>query len=88
MSLIIKSIVYLAAFGGAGYVLMQLTEPSAEKKKLIAQSGYRDPAVNEERRKKALFLQKLQEATSDKPVYLKSQQSSEAPKQPSKREIN
>lgn len=96
---IIKSCVYLGLFGTLGYVLMKISEPSEEKKRAIAKTGYKDPSSNESKLQKALFLEKLKEATTNTPIYLKKSPSSsaaaaatpaekEAPKQPSKREIN
>ena len=85
----IKSVVYLGVFGSLGYVLMSLVEPSEEKKKQIRETGYADPSVNEARSKKAQFLEKLKEATTDTPIYLKKKEpAAETPRQPSKREIN
>lgn len=87
---VVKSCVYLGAFGFVGYVLMKVTEPSDEKKKLISSTGYRDPSSDESKTQKALFLKKLQEATTDTPIYLKKpvKNQPEAPQQPTKREIN
>lgn len=89
----IKSLAYLGIFGTVGYVLMKIAEPSEEKKKKIA--GYNDPSSNEARTQKALFLKRIQEATTDTPIYLKrtsprspAVSEPEAPQQPSKREIN
>lgn len=91
----IKSCVYLGIFGSLGYVLMKISEPSEEKKQAIAKTGYKDPSTNEAKTKKALFLEKIKEATTDTPIYLKKSPSArpapteqEAPKQPTKREIN
>ena len=69
---------------------MLVAEPSEEKKKTISQTGYNDPSSNEVKTKKALFLEKLKDATTDTPIYLKKKSAgeAEAPKQPSKREIN
>lgn len=67
----IKSIVWLIGFGGTGYVLMELTKPNAAKIAEIRRSSDRQ-AFNEKDKQKALFMQKLQEATQSKPVYLKS----------------
>jgi hypothetical protein len=69
---------------------MEVAEPSEEKKKRIAGTGYSD---DDSKSKKALFLKKLQEASTDTPIYLKKspQQSPQAPEtsnKPSKREIN
>lgn len=91
----IKSCVYLGIFGTLGYVLMKFSEPSEEKKRKIAQTGYSDPSSNEKKTQKALFLEKIKQATTDTPIYLKKATPStpvvpekEAPKQPTKREIN
>lgn len=87
---LIKSCGYLGAFGFVGYVLMKVTEPSEEKKRVIARTGYKDPSSEEARTQKALFLKKLQEATTDTPIYLKKpvKEQPGAPQQPTKREIN
>lgn len=92
---IIKSCVYLGLLGTVGFVLMKISEPSEEKKRAIAKTGYSDPSSNELKSQKVLFLEKLKEATIDTPIYLKKSSSAaatpadkEAPKQPSKREIN
>lgn len=95
MAVYFKSAVYLGIFGTAGYFLMVFAEPSEEKKRQIARTGYSDPSSNEIKTKKAQFLEKLKEASTDTPIYLKkstprgsSAIESETPKQPSKREIN
>lgn len=67
----IKSIVWLVGFGGLGYVLMELTNPSEAKIAQIRNSSERQ-LLNEKEKQKQLFMQKLQEATHSKPVYLKS----------------
>lgn len=84
---ILKSALYLGAFGFVGYVLMIAAEPSEETKRKIAQTGYKDPLSNEVKTQKALFLEKLKEATTDTPIYLKKKEDLQ-PKQPTKREIN
>lgn len=86
----VKSGVYLGVFGFIGYTLMKISEPSEEKKKAIASTGYKDPSSNEAKTQKALFLKKLQEATTDTPIYLKKpvKGQPEQPQQPTKREIN
>ena len=94
----IKSFLYLGAFGSVGYTLMIFTEPTAEKKLIIAHTGYKDPSSNEVKTQKALFLKKIQEATTDTPIYLRksslaqkkkaAEKEEEASKQPTKREIN
>lgn len=89
---VIKSCVYLGVFGSLGYVLMRMSEPSEEKRKQIKNSGFKDLSSEEIKTQKALFLQKLKEASSDTPIYLKKPGSAskpeEDPKQPTKREIN
>lgn len=85
---VIKSVVYLGFFGSLGYVLMKLAEPSEEKKRAIARTGFSDPSSNETKTQKALFLEKLKEATTDTPIYLKKPEGTQQPPQPSKREIN
>lgn len=91
-AVLVKSLAYLGAFGSLGYVLMFIAEPSEEKKRIIAGTGYRDPSSNEVKSQKALFLEKIKEATTDTPIYLKKASSKplsqEAPQQPTKREIN
>lgn len=86
MARIIKSCLYLGAFGFVGYALTIFADPSEETKRKIAGTGYRDPQSNEVKTQKALFLEKIKEATTDTPIYLKRKE--EAPKQPTKREIN
>lgn len=73
MNVCIKSILYLAVFGGAGYVLSEVTKPSKEKIELLKRQHRADNTVpNEEKNKKALFMQKLKEASeSSEPIYLK-----------------
>lgn len=66
---ILRSFVYLSACGGIGYALMLLVAPSDEKKRAIAASG----GNSDLKSKKALFMQKLKEAQTDTPIYLKRQ---------------
>lgn len=66
----IKSILWLAAFGGLGYGLLKLTEPSEEKIAKI-KSKYTSTTLNEDEKRKLQFLQKLKESSTDTPVYLK-----------------
>ncbi|XP_023170720.1 uncharacterized protein LOC111599331 [Drosophila hydei] len=62
----VKSVLLLLGFGGIGYGLMLLTEPSAEKLERIKASG----SANMDQQKKALFMQKLKEAaTTSTPIY-------------------
>ncbi|XP_050078891.1 uncharacterized protein LOC126565726 [Anopheles maculipalpis] len=63
----VKSVVYLAVFGGLGYGLLELTKPSEEK---INQLRY-SAVDSEEKSKKALFMKKLQQASYEEPIYLK-----------------
>lgn len=67
----IKSIFWLVGFGGVGYVLMEVTKPNEAKIAQIRNSCERQ-ALNEKDKQKMLFMQKLQEATHSKPVYLKT----------------
>lgn len=70
MNVYIKSVVYLAVFGGAGYVLSEITKPSKEKLELLKRQQH-DGTV-EDNSKKALFMKKLKEASeSSEPIYLK-----------------
>lgn len=70
MNVYIKSLVYLAAFGGAGYVLSEVTTPSKEKLELLKRQNHGEAA--EDTSKKALFMKKLKEASeSSEPIYLK-----------------
>lgn len=63
----VKSVVYLALFGGIGYGLLEVTKPSEEKIK-----QFRYPGVDtEEKTKKALFMKKLEQASREEPIYLK-----------------
>lgn len=73
MNVIIKSVVYLVAFGGAGYVLSEITKPSKEKIDLLKrQHQHAGTTASEASSKKALFMQKLKEASeSSEPIYLK-----------------
>uniref|UniRef100_A0A182PA80 Uncharacterized protein n=1 Tax=Anopheles epiroticus TaxID=199890 RepID=A0A182PA80_9DIPT len=63
----VKSVVYLAIFGGVGYGLLELTKPSEEKLNQFRYSS----VESEERSKKALFMKKLQQASHEEPIYLK-----------------
>lgn len=68
----VKSLFWLVSCGGVGYGLMLLTAPSEEK---LAKIRATTSAVyiNEDERKKALFLKRMQEAASDpEPIYLKN----------------
>lgn len=69
----LQSAVWLIGCGGIGYVLMEITKPSDEKKRAI-RSVTGPQIVSDNDRKKALFMQKLSEAAGagEKPVYLKS----------------
>lgn len=73
MNVYIKSILYLAVFSGAGYVLSEVTTPSKEKIDLLKrQHREGNTLAVEERNKKALLMQKLKEASENsEPVYLK-----------------
>lgn len=70
MNVYIKSVVYLAAFGGAGYVLSEVTKPSKEKIELLKRQHHGEAV--EDKSQKALFMKKLKEASeSSEPIYLK-----------------
>lgn len=70
MNVYIKSVVYLAVFGGAGYVLSEITKPSKEKLELLKRQNQTGSV--EDKSKKALFMKKLKEASeSSEPIYLK-----------------
>jgi hypothetical protein len=90
MAQFIKSLVYLGGFTTLGYVLMKITEPGPEKIKLIRESRYNDPQLDESKRRNALLIEKLKEAANAKdPVYLaKKKEEVGTSQQPSKREIN
>lgn len=60
MSNFFKSILYLSTFGGFGWVLMKVTEPSPEKiKKLQEKSG---TLYGDDLRRNQLIVQRLKEA--------------------------
>lgn len=69
MNVYVKSVVYLVAFGGTGYVLSEITKPSQEKlEQLKRQQG----GAVVDKGQKALFMEKLKEASeSSEPIYLK-----------------
>lgn len=70
MNAYIKSVVYLVAFGTTGYVLSELTKPSKETLELLKRQH--QGGTSEDTSKKALFMQKLKEASeSSEPIYLK-----------------
>lgn len=70
MNVYIKSVIYLAVFSGAGYVLSEITKPSKEKLELLKRQH--EGGSVEDTSKKALFMKKLKEASeSSDPVYLK-----------------
>ncbi|KAH8409594.1 hypothetical protein KR222_010017 [Zaprionus bogoriensis] len=65
----VKSLLWLIGFGGAGYGLLLLTEPNAEKiERIKASARPVHPDVSSQQ--KALFMKKLQEAaTTSTPIY-------------------
>lgn len=69
----IKSVFWLVGCGGLGYMLMEVTKPNAAKIAEIRNSCNREMQTERER-KKALFMEKLQEAAHSKPVYLKTRE--------------
>lgn len=100
MAAFFKACTYVGFFGTVSYILLQVAQPSDEKKQAIQRTGFSDPSSNESKIQKALFLEKLkQAAATDKPIHLKkpssvdpasstAEKTSEVPRQPSKREIN
>lgn len=68
----IKSLFYLVAFTGSGYVLMKLSEPDAEKLKRIRETGSGGGDLSYEQRKTKLMLDTIKGSVHQKPVYLKS----------------
>lgn len=73
MNAILKSAIYLAVFGGVGYVLLEVTKPSKARLDELKRQHQRGGAeATEAYKKKALFMQKLKEASeSSEPIYLK-----------------
>lgn len=69
----LQSLVWLVGCGGVGYVLLELTTPSESKINEIRNATSRH-ALNQRDQQKALFMEKLKEATHSKPVYLKTAQ--------------
>lgn len=68
----IKSVFYLVAFTGTGYVLMKLSEPGADKLNKIRQTGSSGADLTYEQKKTQLMLDTIKESVHKKPVYLKS----------------
>lgn len=62
---IVKSVVYLIAATGAGWVLMTLTEPKPDRIKAISGTQSLD-RVSDDLKRKHLIVQKLKEAASGK----------------------
>lgn len=60
----IKSLIWLISFGGIGYGLLRLTEPSEEKLAKI-RATTAGVHLSEDEKKKLLFLQKLQAVTKE-----------------------
>lgn len=73
MSPYLQSAVWLIGCGGIGYVLLELTKPSADKLRTIRQSSERQ-LVDAQHQKNELLMQKLSAAATGnaKPVYLKT----------------
>lgn len=59
--LVAKSLVYLAAFTGVGWVLMKVTEPKGDKKRVIQESSSLEHLSDAERKKRLIVL-RLKEA--------------------------
>lgn len=69
----VKSVFWLIGCSTLGYTLLRLTEPKESKLSEI-RAGYSPENYPEDKRKAALALQKLREASEDKPIYLKTRQ--------------
>ncbi|XP_005177581.1 uncharacterized protein LOC101897786 [Musca domestica] len=70
----VKSLIWLVAFGGIGYGLLRLTEPSEEKLAKI-RSTTAGVYLSEDEQKKIQFLKKLQSAAAENaPVYSKKKE--------------
>jgi len=61
MSILQKSIVYLSVVTGIGWVLMKVTEPSADTVKQITESQSLEH-MNDEQRRKYLIVQRIRQA--------------------------
>ncbi|XP_055592883.1 uncharacterized protein LOC129744402 [Uranotaenia lowii] len=73
MNVYIKSAIYLTVCGGIGYVLLEVTKPNKEKIAKINENQA-PIAYGESAKKKALFMQKLREASESKdPIYIPKQ---------------
>lgn len=68
----LKSLFYLVAFTGSGYVLMKVCEPNADKLKKIRETGSSGSDLTYEQKKTKLMLDKIKGSTSEKPIYLRS----------------
>lgn len=67
----LKSVFYLVAFTGTGYVLMKLSEPNEEKLRKIRNTGSSSDLTYEQKKTK-LMLDTIQKSVQKKPVYLQS----------------
>lgn len=67
----LKSVFYLTAFTGTGYVLMKLSEPNPDKLKKIRDTGSSGDYTYEQKKTK-LMLDTIKGSVYEKPVYLKS----------------
>lgn len=68
----LKSVFYLVAFTGVGYVLMQVAEPNEEKLRKIRETGSTPQDLTYEQKKTKLMLDTIKGSVHDKPIYLKS----------------
>lgn len=67
-----KSVLWLIGFGGMGYGLMVLTEPNVDKLERI-KASVSSTKLSADEQRKALFMKKLQEAsTTSAPIYRSS----------------
>lgn len=62
----VKSLLLLLGFGGAGYILLELSKPSEEKLQKIRAFGG-SSSLSEEEKRKILFLKKLQASANLEP---------------------
>lgn len=68
----LKSVFYLVAFTGAGYVLMQVAAPNEEKLRKIRTTGSTSADLTYEQKKTQLMLDTIKGSVHQKPIYLKS----------------
>lgn len=67
----LKSLFYLVAFTGTGYVLLKITEPDEDKLRKIRETGSSSDYTYEQKKTK-LMLDTIKGSLNEKPVYLRS----------------